>query len=95
MASIKSYAPEFKARVVIEAIKSQKGKAEICSEYKIPATNLVEWVDKALKNLHQVFVPESEHLKKQRLALEEIEQLQKIIGEITVENCFLKKKLQK
>ena len=48
-------------------------------------------MDKALKNLHQVFVPESESLKKQRLALEEIEKLQKIIGEITVENCFLKK----
>jgi hypothetical protein len=32
MASIRSYASEFKARVVIEAIKSQKGKAEICSE---------------------------------------------------------------
>jgi hypothetical protein len=34
-------------------------------------------VDKALKNLHQVLMPESEHLKKQRLTLEEIEKLQK------------------
>jgi hypothetical protein len=42
MASLRSYAPDLKARRVIEAIKSQKGKAEICSEYKIPATNLAE-----------------------------------------------------
>ncbi len=91
MGSKKNYTSEFKAKVAIEAIKSQKGIAEICSEYNIPATNLYEWRDKALGNLHQIFIPETEYQKKQRLAEEEIGKLHKIIGEITIENNFLKK----
>ncbi len=60
----KNYEAEFKAKIAIEAIKSKKGTAEICSEYKIPVTNLYEWRDKALSNLYQVFIPESEYIKK-------------------------------
>lgn len=95
MGSLKSYSPEFKAKVVLEAIKGQKGKAEICSEYKIPATNLSDWTEKTLRDLYRIFISENENIKRQKLASEEIEKLHKIIGEITIENCFLKKKLQK
>ncbi len=95
MRTKKNYAAEFKAKVVIDVIKGQKGNAEICSEYNIPATNLQQWKDKALENLHQVFIPESEHLKKQKLIESQIEHLHKIIGEITIENNYLKKKLQR
>lgn len=91
----KNYAPEFKAKVAIEAIRGEKGTAEICSEYNIPTTNLHQWKDKALESMHQVFIPESEHIKKQKLIEEQIEHLHKIIGEITIENNFLKKKLQR
>jgi transposase len=91
----KNYAPEFKAKVAIEAIKGEKGNAEICSEYKIPGTNLQQWKCKAVESLHQVFIPESEHARKQKLIEDEIEHLHKIIGEITIENNFLKKKLQR
>ncbi|WP_339052645.1 IS3 family transposase [Candidatus Lariskella endosymbiont of Epinotia ramella] len=78
---------------IIDAIQSQKGKAEICSEYKIPATNLYDWKDKAIRDLYQLFIPESEYTKKQKLSEQEIEKLHKIIGEISIENNFLKKKL--
>ena len=91
----KHYEAEFKARVAIEAIKEQKGVAEICSEYKIPNTNLYQWRDKAIGSLHEVFVPESEYTKQRNILKQEIETLQRIIGEITVENSFLKKKLMK
>ena len=91
----KNYEPEFKAKVALEAIRNQKGSAEICSKYRIPATNLYEWRDKAVGSLHQIFVPESEYNKRQRLVAQEIEGLHKIIGEITIENNFLKKKLLK
>ena len=95
MATKKNYQPEFKAKVALEAIKSQKGTAEICSEYKIPLSNLYEWRDRALGGLPQLFVPESEATKRQRIVQQEIEVLHKIIGEITIENNFLKKKLLK
>lgn len=94
MTKRKTYDPEFKARVALDAIKNVKGTAEICSEYKVPATNLYEWRDKALNDLHQVFIPESEYIKRQKIAESEIEKLQRLIGEITIENSYLKKKLK-
>lgn len=90
----KSYAPEFKAKIAIEAIRGEKGSAEICSQYNIPSTNLHQWKDKAIESLHQVFIPESEYMRRQKIIKDQIEQLHKIIGEITIENNYLKKKLQ-
>ena len=95
MGTKKSYTAEFKAAVAIAAIKGEKGTAEICSEFRIPSTNLQEWKNKAIENLHRVFISENEHLRKQKNADEQISSLHKIIGEITIENNFLKKKLQR
>ncbi len=95
MGTKKNYSPEFKAKVALEAIKNQKGNAEHGSEYQIPATNLYEWRDKVLGNLDQLFIPENEHTKKQKLVEQEIDNLQKIIGEMAIENNFLKKKLKR
>ena len=95
MRTKKNYTAEFKAQVAIAAIKGEKGVAEICSEFNIPSTNLGEWKNKAIENLHQVFMPENEHLKRQRSIEEQINSLHKIIGEMTIENNFLKKKLQR
>lgn len=90
----KNYDANFKAKVALESIRNEKVSAEICSEYKIPSTNLYEWRDKALNNLYKVFVPENEYMKREKALEEKIECLHKIIGEITIENNFLKKKLQ-
>jgi transposase len=90
----KTYNAEFKAKVALEAIKNQNGIAQICSEFKVPSTNLYDWRDKVLADLHQLFVPQTEHMKRQKLADQEIENLQRVIGEITIENSYLKKKLK-
>ena len=44
----KKYEPELKAKIALEATKNQKSTAEICSEYKIPSTNLYDWSDRVL-----------------------------------------------
>lgn len=90
-----NYTAEFKAKVVIDSMRGTKSNAELCSNYKIPVTTFQQWKDKALENFYQLFIPESEYTKKEKLAEQEIESLHKIIGEITIENNFLKKKLQK
>ena len=41
MGNKKTYDAGFKAKVALDAIRNQKGTAELCSEYKIPATNLL------------------------------------------------------
>jgi transposase len=93
--AIKRYEPELKAKIALEAIKNQKSTAEICSEYKVPATNLYDWRDRVLARLKELFIEESESIRKQRVLGQEIENLHKVIGELTVENSYLKKKLLK
>lgn len=93
--AIKKYEPELKAKVALEAIKNQKSIVEICSEYKIPTTNLYDWRDRALVRLKELFIEESENIRKQRILGQEIENLHKVIGELAVENSYLKKKLLK
>ena len=95
MGSKSNYTAQFKAQVVLEALKGQKGTAELCSEYQIPPTNLHDWKEKAISTLSEVFVPEQERLKKQKALEQEIEQLHKLIGELTIENNFFKKKFQR
>lgn len=56
---IKKYEPELKVKVALEAIKNQKSIAEICSEYKIPSTNLYDWRDRVLTRLKELFIEES------------------------------------
>ena len=91
----KNYEATLKAKVALEVIKNQKSNAEIASEYKIPLTNLHEWHNKAINDLSQLFIPQSEHAKKQKIMQQEVEGLHKIIGELTIENNYLKKKLVK
>ena len=75
----------------MEAIKNQKSTAEICSEYKVPATSLYDWRDRVLARLKELFIEESESIRKQRVLGQEIENLHKVIGKLTVENSYLKK----
>ncbi len=91
--STKNYDAGFKAKVAIEALKGDKSNVELCAEYKIPNTNLYDWKDKLLKEAKNVFIPESEQNKQRKLLEEEVTKLHKVIGEITVENNYLKKKL--
>ncbi len=89
----KIYQPEFKARVAIEAIKNEKPIAEICSENKISTISLHEWKDRVIARAKESFIPESEYSKKTKLLKQEIEDLHRVVGELTVENNYLKKKL--
>jgi transposase len=93
MPTKKNYEPELKAKAAIEAIKNCKTTTEICAEFKIPSTSLYDWRDKVLSNAKNIFIPENEFVKQQRLLKQEISDLHKILGEITVENNYLKKKL--
>jgi hypothetical protein len=55
----------------------------------------MEWRDKLVNEAAELFVPPHERDKRVKLLRQEIELLHKVIGEVTVENNFLKKKLMK
>lgn len=87
----KQYDPGFKAKLAIELVRDKKTVLEISSEYKVPQTNLYEWKTKLLESAKELFLAESERNKQLKILEQEINSLHKIIGEITVENNFLKK----
>lgn len=90
----KKYSAKLKAEVAFSVLKGTKSDLELCSEYKIPKTNLYEWKQKLLEGAESLFLPESQRDKKNKELEGYIERLQKLIGEMTIENNFLKKKLQ-
>ena len=78
-----------KFRVALEAIKGEKTIAEISSHYHVHATQISSWKRQALDYLAASFTdkkkPEENHEK-------ELGELYQQIGQLKVENDFLKKK---
>lgn len=93
--SKKSYEAKLKAKVALAAIKGEESIVEICAANNIPKTTAVEWRDKLVNEAELIFIPLHEREKQAKVLKQEIEILHKMIGEISVENNFLKKKLLK
>lgn len=91
----KTYEAKLKAKVALEAVIGQKELIEISTDYNIPKSTIIEWRDKLLNEATEVFIPAYEKDKQRKQLKESIDDLQRIIGEVTIENSFLKKKLQR
>lgn len=89
----KTYDAKLKAKVAIELLQGKKELIEIASEYNIPRTTIMEWRDKLLNEAQALFIAPHEKEKEVKKLKDSITELHKIIGEVTIENSFLKKKL--
>lgn len=91
-----SYSPSFKKQIALEAIKGDKTIAQIAAEYKVFPARIHQWRKQLLSSCEQVFVDEkpSDKIINKRLLEkdEQIEDLQKKVGELTMANDFYKKK---
>lgn len=89
----KKFEAGFKARVALEAVKAEKTLAQLSSEYGVNATRISKWKVELVKGAAGLFGRKN---GKQDTAGDEekIENLYKNIGELKVENDWLKKKLQ-
>jgi transposase-like protein len=90
----KSYNAKLKAKVAIEALQGEASILEICKENNIPKSNLLEWKNKLINEAETLYIPMHERNRVIRNLQQEIDSMHKIIGEITIENSFLKKKLK-
>ena len=87
----KKHSIKSKVKIALEAIKGEKTTAEITSTYGIHATQVNTWKKQALENIPEAF---SAKRKKQENDQQElIGELYKQIGQLKVENDFLKKSL--
>jgi transposase-like protein len=82
--------PNFKAKVAIEALKSEETLIEIATKYNVHPKQVAKWRDQLLEQSDELFIHKSS-LKSSKDP--EVDGLLKKIGQLTLEIDFLKKKL--
>jgi|SRR5690606_777495 transposase len=87
----RNFSPEFKAKVAIEAVREQHTLSELAAKYNIHPNQISEWKKQLLSSSASVF----ESGKKVDSSLDsevEKDELYKAIGQLKMENDWLKKK---
>ena len=89
----KKFPDEFKAKVALAALKGDKTIAELVTEYDVHASQINTWKAVAKDRLAELFSSSSGGAEKNKEQKELIEELYKNVGQMQVENTWLKKKL--
>lgn len=86
----KSYDKAFKAKVALEAIKEESTIQELANKYEVHPNQISQWKRQLLEGAAEIF--ERPNKKKNDEAEGEHDLLLKTVGEMKIENDFLKKK---
>lgn len=87
----KQFGKEFKAKVGLAAMKGDKTVAELSSQFGVHASQIQAWKKVVLEGLPGLFSGKRPSWQKEQEGL--VEDLYKNIGQLQVENDWLKKKL--
>lgn len=88
----KKYTSSFKTKVVLEALKERSSIAEIAQKFDLAPQQIHLWKREFLIGAESVFESKAKSRKSQ--AEEEKDRLLKSIGQLKVENDFLKSALR-
>jgi transposase-like protein len=91
--SRRKFSADFKAKVALEAIKNQKTLAELSHQYEVNAVTISKWKTEFLKNMAVIF--ENGREGNAIIDSPDIDKLYAQIGQLKVENDFLKKSARK
>lgn len=86
----KSFSPEFMAKVALAAIKGDMTTAELSSKYEVHRSQINNWRKRALEELREIFRGKRDKSIKDSEKV--IDELYQQIGQLKVENDWLKKK---
>lgn len=89
----KLHTPEFKMDVAIEALKGKLTLAEISTKYDVHPRQVTLWREQLVKDGVEVFT--SKHANRKTKDDVERDDLQRKVGQLTMEIEYLKKKLEK
>lgn len=89
----RKFKADFKAKVAIAAIKEQQTIEEICKKFEIHPTQANLWKKEFLANATTLFDKEHQDSVAQD-SEKKLQELYAQIGQLKVENDFLKKKLR-
>ena len=82
---------KFKAKVALEATKSEKTLAELAAWYQVHTNLITKWTKQALEGLPEVFSGKQE--QREKVSQELQEELYRKIGQMKVDLDWLKKKI--
>lgn len=94
---IKEYSPDFKLKVVMEYIRGESNQTEFSQKYGMPTYTIRCWISHFLDNVKNVFAEkrkDKEFKESIRSKDKQIEELHKTVGELTVENNWIKKNIE-
>ena len=89
--SRRKFSADFKAKVVLEALKERITIEELARKHELHPTQINTWKREAIANMASVFGHDK--AEGQADAAQQTEKLYAQIGQLKVENDFLKKKL--
>ncbi|MBU4190351.1 MAG: transposase [Candidatus Thermoplasmatota archaeon] len=87
MSAHRKFNPQLKFKIVLEAIKREKSHTEIARQYGIHPQMVANWKREFFQKGSAVF----ERDQKKEVACKKMEELEKIIGQQTIEIQLLKK----
>ncbi len=87
----KSYSGKLKAKIAVEVIREQDTLAEISSKFEVHRALLTRWKKEALEGLPEIFSKKSNKNNNDKQLTDD---LYKQIGQLKVENDWLKKKVE-
>ena len=87
----KTYDTAFKVKVAIEAIKEMMTLGELAQKYKIHPFQVSQWKKQLLEGADGVFERPNKKRAQEQKSEEEHDRLPKTVGQLKVENDFLKK----
>ena len=90
--SRRKFTADFKSKVVIEALKERSTIEELAKKYEVHPTQINTWKREFLGKASSLFSDKNDQENKQKEI--DTEKLYAQIGQLKVENDFLKKNLQ-
>ena len=77
----RTFTPEFKAEVVLEALRGESSQAELCRRHNLSEDQLSKWKQQAVENITTGFTSMDKHANE---ATERIAQLEQLVGKLTL-----------
>jgi transposase-like protein len=77
----RTFTPEFKAEVVLEALRGESSQAEVCRRHNLSEDQLSKWKQQAIENITTGFTSTDKHANE---ATERIAQLEQLVGRLTL-----------
>ena len=91
----RSITSEFKFRVVLEVLKERNTFEELGVQFDVAPSQISRWVKEFKDNGKNIFSKDKKNAKRMELLEKEQSRLYGIVGELTAQNDWLKKKLEK